>query len=662
MKKHHISKLALALIMGLSANAAISQTAPAAAPTASAEARFDLMHVGDIENALWSIWRQNKSFKIAAPTGTQFPHRVALQLKGVTTMEALRELGRLGRDKVNVIVEGDAVKVVRLEYLSDGRVLSVPGTPGKAQSQYGYQPLDSYVAAGANGGAANAAPGVTTASPGQAGGSNGGGAGRGGSSSAGSSAPGGSGSTQVAAAQQPERVELSAGARKMFNDMGNFLNKEEAADIAAGRETRSQRYDREQREIALRQQDDAKKWAAQRQAEVDRMVARAREEQRIADQRAAEKLTRPGKISGKKGQEEFEIGETYAPPNFEYSFKGNLPDAMDHLKERYPKLQMLPVEGSPQPIVINLNMDRTDGPGALRAIAEQVAASGKAAMTIVGPKVRISYKANDKYGDDATAEAKRVQSGKAARPVVAGNGMVQYPFGATHPEVVCAPLRACTVTLQAGESVKQIVLGDTARWVSTVVTSGEGAGSTQLVVVKPMDKGLTTNLVVTTTRRTYFLNMRSSEVDFVSTIGFYYPNEIVQDWSDQAAEAKRQAEADDKRKISDLPIVNVDQLNFNYDVKGDTSVSWTPVRVFDDGVRVYLKMPPEMKSSEAPSFVLLDDKGNSELVNFRVKGDHYIVDKIFQRGALILGVGDDQKKVEIVRKGKNRGLFGIFGG
>jgi type IV secretory pathway VirB9-like protein len=37
------------------------------------------------------------------------------------------------------------------------------------------------------------------------------------------------------------------------------------------------------------------------------------------------------------------------------------------------------------------------------------------------------------------------------------------------------------------------------------------------------------------------------------------------------------------------------------------------------------------------------------MVNYRVKGDLYIVDRLFERGALILGVGKKARKAEIIR-------------
>ncbi len=37
-----------------------------------------------------------------------------------------------------------------------------------------------------------------------------------------------------------------------------------------------------------------------------------------------------------------------------------------------------------------------------------------------------------------------------------------------------------------------------------------------------------------------------------------------------------------------------------------------------------------------------------EMVNYRVKGDMYIVDRLFERGALILGVGKKARRVEVI--------------
>ena len=51
---------------------------------------------------------------------------------------------------------------------------------------------------------------------------------------------------------------------------------------------------------------------------------------------------------------------------------------------------------------------------------------------------------------------------------------------------------------------------------------------------------------------------------------------------------------------------------------------------------------------------VLGPDGKADLVNYRVKADMYIVDRIFDRGALILGVGKKAQRAEIIR-GSARG-------
>lgn len=155
------------------------------------------------------------------------------------------------------------------------------------------------------------------------------------------------------------------------------------------------------------------------------------------------------------------------------------------------------------------------------------------------------------------------------------------------------------------------------------------------------------------------MTLRSSETNYTSMVGFYYPYDIVQTWQRDLEVAQAKADEENERKISDIPIATVDQLNLDsYEVRGDADLAWYPTRIFDDGTHVWIQMSERMESAEAPALVILNSKGDSQLVNYRVKKakqgskqvTYYIVDKIFDKAALILGVGGDQQKLEIVRK------------
>lgn len=94
-------------------------------------------------------------------------------------------------------------------------------------------------------------------------------------------------------------------------------------------------------------------------------------------------------------------------------------------------------------------------------------------------------------------------------------------------------------------------------------------------------------------------------------------------------------------------------LNFNYSVSGNTS--WRPVAVFDDGIKTIIEMAPAMAWTEAPTLLIVRRSGGlfrSEelvLVNYRVQNNRYIVDALFNRAILVVGIGSGQERVTIQR-------------
>lgn len=88
-------------------------------------------------------------------------------------------------------------------------------------------------------------------------------------------------------------------------------------------------------------------------------------------------------------------------------------------------------------------------------------------------------------------------------PTPGADGRVLYTFGDGMPVVVCAPLRVCALELESGEHIQSPPqIGDGRRWEVTPVTSGSGLTQTALLVIKPIEAGLDTDLVVPTDRRT----------------------------------------------------------------------------------------------------------------------------------------------------------------
>ena len=82
------------------------------------------------------------------------------------------------------------------------------------------------------------------------------------------------------------------------------------------------------------------------------------------------------------------------------------------------------------------------------------------------------------------------------------------------------------------------------------------------------------------------------------------------------------------------------------------------MRVYNDGRKTVLEMPPAMANGELLSLVVLRKEGGlfsddkTDRLNSRFVNGRYIVDGIFDKAVLISGVGSDQQRVEITRGGK----------
>lgn len=236
--------------------------------------------------------------------------------------------------------------------------------------------------------------------------------------------------------------------------------------------------------------------------------------------------------------------------------------------------------------------------------------------------------------------------GNATMPARGDAGAVMFTFGATLPSVVCAPLYVCDITLQPGEVVNDINIGDAVRWKVSPATSGAGPNATTHVIVKPTDAALSTNLVITTDRRTYVLKLVSRQKDWMPRVAFHYPEDTEAAWA--AYKAARQAAINGTVLDSGQ---NVAALDFGYRLSGDKP-RWRPLRVYSDGSKTYIQFPEAMQSSEAPALVAIGADQQEQLVNYRLVGNRYVVDKVLERAALLSGVGRRQVKVEIQRSGR----------
>jgi len=258
----------------------------------------------------------------------------------------------------------------------------------------------------------------------------------------------------------------------------------------------------------------------------------------------------------------------------------------------------------------------------------------------------------------SAAEVSRQWETGVATPTPGADGRVVYIFGQGMPVMVCAPLRVCAIELQSGEHLEsQPQIGDSRRWEITPVLSGSGLDETPLLIVKPIEAGLETDLIVSTDRRTYVFRLISDPTRFVSRLAFQYPGEDAAKWAafqarqdaarhDAEAVAEQAREKDKRAGVVAMAENALDNLYFDYKLNGDPA--YRPEQVFDDGQHTYLIYPNDGRFRELPT-LLIQVNGKSELANFRVDGSRYIVDRLFDKGILVVGVGKKQTRVTITR-------------
>ena len=243
---------------------------------------------------------------------------------------------------------------------------------------------------------------------------------------------------------------------------------------------------------------------------------------------------------------------------------------------------------------------------------------------------------------------KRVErANAAARVQPSRNGYINavqvYPFssGALY-QVYAAPGQVTDVALQEGEQLVgsgPVAAGDTVRWIIGDTESGTGLTKRIHILVKPTRPDLSSNLVINTDRRTYLLELRSAEKTYMASVSWQYPG-------DQLIALRRQnASAEAATPIVDG--VDISRLRFRYAIEGDDT-PWRPVSAFDDGSKVYIEMPRGIAQGEAPPLFVIGPEGDGQLVNYRVRQNYYIVDRLFAAAELRMG-GEHQQTVRISR-------------
>src|SRR5215472_2951262 len=144
------------------------------------------------------------------------------------------------------------------------------------------------------------------------------------------------------------------------------------------------------------------------------------------------------------------------------------------------------------------------------------------------------------------------------------NAVQVYPFaeGALY-QVYAAPGQVTDIALQEGEQLVgsgPVAAGDTVRWIIGDTESGTAAAKKVHILVKPTRPDLITNLVINTERRTYHLELRSTEKTYMASVSWIYPQDEL------IALRRRNISADAAAPVETA--LDINNLRFRYAIEG----------------------------------------------------------------------------------------------
>ena len=267
-------------------------------------------------------------------------------------------------------------------------------------------------------------------------------------------------------------------------------------------------------------------------------------------------------------------------------------------------------------------------------------------------------------------------------------GLVTFAYGSGIPTVVCALLELTDLAFEKGESILSVQLGDSVRWNIESAISGSANDSVEHLIVKPLEAGLKTSMLITTDRRTYHIRLKSTEADFMPAVVFSYPNSLKlpskkhygddsylqytsnydsnedhNDYSETNSSLKNYSSVQNvSYEGNSRPALNVaatyndspQRRNYNYSVDGDSKI--IPQNVYDDGKRTFIVMNNPINSSYLPvlqeisseSFLFFgEDKTNT--INFNYFDNTFVVDGIYSHLRLISKNGEEKQSADVVR-------------
>jgi type IV secretion system protein VirB9 len=214
----------------------------------------------------------------------------------------------------------------------------------------------------------------------------------------------------------------------------------------------------------------------------------------------------------------------------------------------------------------------------------------------------------------------------------------QYP-------VVTRLLSLTVIQLQQGEiPIGTPYLSDTLRWeLAGDVWARDNGTQTQLIMIKPLEIGLNTNMIIITNKRVYQIILSSTRDMYMPMVKFRYPFEapFISIGSPQERKPEEAGSGEEPGSTSEF-------LAYNYKIKagflgwGWGKPEWAPIEAWDDGHKTYIRLPRMVLQKDYP--VVFEKR--RYIVNYRIYHEVMELDKLVTDVTLRLG----RKKVRIIKR------------
>lgn len=219
--------------------------------------------------------------------------------------------------------------------------------------------------------------------------------------------------------------------------------------------------------------------------------------------------------------------------------------------------------------------------------------------------------------------------------------------------VFTSPGYVTTIKLRPGEKLVSAAAGDTTRWIVDHIEAGttdeprHGSSiipttphddpvqnSQTLVLVKPRQPFLQTNLVLTTSERTYFIDLKSVEKPtYHSAVTWTYPKDELLIKRGNAPAKSTSTRPNSVGQTAG----NARNYQYNILTQKQSAPNWTPNQVYDDGYRTHVQFPGVIDRHSLPPLFGVSPDGRLQMLNYRFDTNRYIINRLIDRAELRYG-------------------------